>query len=216
MTRLALLLLALAATPAFAQADASAPGPDGAAVEAAPAPRRPTSLFADLRAYQAGDLLTVVLAERTSARRRSERSSQASADVSAAGSGSVGGFFGLDAQVGGRRDADSRTVQSDLLTGTITARVVAVDAAGNLQIEGERRLNVDGDTHLMTVSGLVRPADVSPSNTVLSHQIAGADVLYAQEASGSKFLSGRFLTTVGTVVVLLGAVLMGGSAVAGQ
>lgn len=199
------LLFLLLAAPALAQA------PLDASVEAEPAPRRPVSLFSDLRAYQAGDLLTVVLAERTSARRQSESASQASAQVSGAGSTSLGGFFGLDAQAGGRRDADSRTVQSDLLAGTITARVVGVDPAGNLTIEGERRLNVDGDVHLMTVRGLVRPADVSTANTVLSYQIAGADVVYRQEGGGPKFLRGRFLTVVGTVAVLVGAVVLGSS-----
>ncbi|MGB3541492.1 flagellar basal body L-ring protein FlgH, partial [Rubrivirga sp.] len=152
------------------------------------------------------------LAERTSARRRSESSGSAQRQLGGGGNSSVGGFFGLDAQVGGQRASDSRTVQSDLLTGTITARVVEVDAAGNLVIEGERRLNVDGDVHMMTVSGMVRPADVEPSNTVLSYQIAGADVVYQQEPSGPKFLQGRFLTLVGTAVVLVGAVLLGSAA----
>ena len=128
------------------------------------------------------------------------------------GSSSLGGFFGVDARVGAEAEADNRTVQSDLLAGTITARVVAVDPAGNLQIEGERRLNVDGAVHLMSVSGLVRPADVSTLNTVLSHQIAGADVAYRQQGGGgSKFLQPRFLTLIGTAAVLIGAVVFGAS-----
>ena len=201
MLRLISLLLALVAAPTYAQTTA----PQGA-------PGRPISLYSDVRAYGVGDLLTVVLAERTSARRRSESSGSAQSQVGGGGSSTVGGFFGLDAQVGGQRAEENRTVQSDLLSGTITARVLEVDAAGNLVIEGERRLNVDGDVHLMTVSGLVRPADVEPSNTVLSYQIAGADVVYQQEARGPKFLQGRFLTLVGTAVVLVGAVLLGSSA----
>ena len=204
------LLLLLVAAPALAQAP-SEPVADAAP----PPPRRITSLYADVKAYQTGDLLTVVLAERTSARRASASSAQASAQVSGAGAGSLGGYFGLDAEVGGQRDSDSQTVQSDLLTGTITARVVETDAAGNLLVEGERRLNVDGAVHLMSVRGLVRPADVSTGNTVLSYQIAGADVVYRQEG-GSKFLSGRFLTLVGTAAVLLGAVLLGSSTSSGS
>ncbi len=198
-----LLFLFLIAAPAVAQ--------DAPTAEAAPpAPRRTTSLYADLKAYQTGDLLTILLVERTSARRASASSAQATSQVGGTGSSTLGGYFGLDAQVGGQRDSDSRTVQSDLLTGTITARVVETDPAGNLVVEGERRLNVDGATHLMSVRGLVRPADVSTGNTVLSTQIAGADVVYRQEG-GSKFLSGRFLTLVGTAAVLVGAVLLGGS-----
>ena len=205
--RCALLLLVLAA-PAWAQAG---PPTDGLPPDVPPAPRRVVSLYADVRAYQAGDLLTVVLAERTQARRASRSQASRSAQVGGAGSATMGGFFGLDAQFGGQRDADNQTVQSDLLVGTITARVVAVDPAGNLVVEGERRLDVDGAVHLMSVSGLVRPADVSTANTVLSHQIAAADVSYRQEGGGSKFLRPRFLTAVGTAAVLVGALVFGAS-----
>lgn len=213
MTRLLPLVLLVAAAPASAQEAATpqAPGPPVAAEAAAPPSRRPVSLYADVRAYQTGDLLTVVLAERTSARRQSESSASEQRQIGGSGSSSGGGFFGLDASVSGQRDSDSRTVQSDLLAGTITARVVAVDPAGNLQIEGERRLNVDGAVHLMRVAGLVRPADVTTGNTVLSYQIAGADVVYRQEGSGPKFLRGKFLAGIGLVAVVVGAVLLGGS-----
>ena len=200
------LLLALLVAPAALAQDAA---PE--AVPPETAPRRPVSLYADVRAYNAGDLLTVILAERTSARRLSQSSADESARLGGGGQTSMGGFFGFDAEAGGSRDSDSRTVQSDLLTGTITARVVGVDPAGNLTIEGERRLNVDGAVHLMRVRGTVRAADVSTANTVLSHQIAGADVEYRQEGGGSKFLRGRFLAVVGTAAVLVGALLLGGS-----
>lgn len=203
MLRLISVCLLFAAASLMPQAQPSTP--QGA-------PGQPISLYSDVRAYGTGDLLTVILAERTSARRSSESSGSAQRQISGAGNGSVGGFFGIDAQVGGQRAADSRTTQSDLLSGTITARVIEVDASGNLVIEGERRLNVDGDVHLMTVSGLVRPADVGPSNTVLSYQIAGADVAYQQEGSGPKFFQGKFLTLVGTAVVVVGVVLLGSAA----
>lgn len=205
MLRTALLAL-LVAPAALAQTA------DSVAVTPEAAPRRPVSLYADVRAYNAGDLLTVILAEQTSARRLSQSSAEASARVSGSGTASIGDFFGLDASAGGSRDSDSRTVQSDLLTGTITARVVGVDAAGNLAIEGERRLNVDGAVHLMRVRGTVRAADVTTANTVLSHQIAGADVEYRQEGGGPKFLRGRFLALVGTAAVLVGALVLSGSA----
>ena len=207
------LCLMLLAAPATAQ-EAAPPVPAAAtAPDAAPegAPRRVVSLYADVRAYGVGDLLTVVLAERTQARRASSSSAAASARVAGSGSASIGDFFGLDAGAAGQRDADSRTVQSDLLTGTITVRVVDVDAAGNLVVEGERTLSVDGDAHFLSVRGAVRPADVSTSNAVLSHQIANADVVYRQDGK-PKFFRGRFLAVVGTVAVLVGAILLSGAA----
>lgn len=197
------LLLLLVAAPVWAQA----PPPEATAP---PPPRRPTSLYADLKAYQAGDLLTVILAERTSARRASATDAAESAQVGGGASvPSVGGVFDLSAQVAGRRASDNQTVQSDLLVGTMTAQVVGVDVAGNLQIEGQRRLNVDGAVHLMHVRGLVRPADVSTANTVLSHLIANADVEYRQEGRGPSFLRPRRLVLAGLAAVLVGAVLVG-------
>ncbi len=207
------LFAVLAAAPSLAQ-DASASATEAPAVPAvttADAPRRARSLYADLRAFQPGDLLTVVLAEQTQARRASASQSQASASVGGAGSLSSGNVFGLDAQVSGRRDADNATAQSELLTGTLTARVVSVDAAGNLAIEGERRLSVDGATHLLRVRGLVRPADVTTGNTVLSFQIAGADVEYRQDGGGPRLLRPRLLTTIGLAAVVVAAVVLGGA-----
>jgi flagellar L-ring protein precursor FlgH len=195
-----LLLLVLAAS-----ASAQTAAPDS--LVALQTVRRPISLFSDARAYQVGDLVTVVLVERTSASRAS--ASQAQTDSRFGGAANapagLGGFFGLDAQFGQQSAADNRTVQSDLLTGTITARVVGVDPAGNLAIDGERRLNVDGATHLMNVKGLVRSADIRAGNTVLSHQIANADVVYRQEGSGQRFLRAGFLQKVGLAAVVIGA-----------
>lgn len=210
--RLSLVLLTalLVAGPAAAQEGAGTEAPAVPAVTASDAPRRARSLYADLRAFQTGDLVTVVLAERTSARRAS--ASQASATASTSGAASLPGgrVFGADAQVNGARASDSQTAQSDALTGTLAARVVSVDPAGNLTIEGERRLNVDGATHLLRVRGTVRPADISRDNAVLSYQIAGADVEYRQE--GRRLMRPRLLTTVGLVAVVVAAVVVGTSA----
>ena len=109
------LLLAAASAPAFAQ-DAGtgpsvdlgevivtgAPNPEDPPVVAeasTPPSRRPVSLYADVRAYQTGDLLTVVLAERTSARRQSESSASEQRQIGGSSSTSQGGFFGLDASL---------------------------------------------------------------------------------------------------------------------
>ena len=117
------------------------------------------SLYADPRAFRQGDLLTIILAERTAAQRESnyEQAANTKLGGAAAVSGSLGGRFGLDATFVHEGKSRNETLQRDLLTGTVTAIVVGVDTTGNLLIEGERRLNVNGVTHLMRISGLVRP-----------------------------------------------------------
>jgi flagellar L-ring protein precursor FlgH len=63
---------------------------------------------------------------------------------------------------------------------TITARaaVLVTDVLpnGNLVIEGARRMTFSGETQHIVLHGVVRAADVSPENTVLSSNIANARV----------------------------------------
>ncbi|RMH65733.1 MAG: flagellar basal body L-ring protein FlgH [Bacteroidetes bacterium] len=166
-----------------------------------------TSLYATPKAQRIGDVLTVVLAERTSAQRQSgwENESSASRGGSAtlSGNDSFAGRFALDASF--NRDALNRneSMQSDLLNGTFTALVVGVDSlTGNLIVEGKRKLTVNGESHLLKVSGLVRPFDVRFDNTILSYQIANADIEYRQAGFRNRFMRPAALTRMMAFVVL--------------
>ncbi len=99
-----------------------------------------------------------------------------------------------------------------MLQGTITATVVGVDSTGNLRIEGERKLNVNGVTHLMRVSGRVRPFDIRNNNTILSYQIADAYIEYRRDGKFRRKLirPGTFVK-VGGLALLVGALIFGAS-----
>jgi flagellar L-ring protein precursor FlgH len=60
----------------------------------------------------------------------------------------------------------------------LTAMVVDVLPNGNLVVEGRRTLRTDFETKTVTISGVVRPLDISPSNTVLSESVANARIIY--------------------------------------
>jgi len=66
--------------------------------------------------------------------------------------------------------------RTDKTTGQITARVVKVLENGNLLVEGRRSVIVNGETEVITLSGVVRPVDVTSNNTVLSSQMADAEI----------------------------------------
>lgn len=170
------------------------------------------SLYADPRAAHAGDLLTVLLVERTTAQRESAWNNQSNAafggSAETAG-GDLSGRFALDAQVNRRARNLNSSSQRDLLTGTITARVLEVDPQGNLVIEGERRLSVNGETHLLRISGLVRRIDVRSNNTVLSPDIAGASIEYQRGGIHRRFFRPAMLARTALVGVILAAVLVG-------
>jgi flagellar L-ring protein precursor FlgH len=174
------------------------------------------SLYADPKAHQPGDMITIVLAERTAAQRESEYDNRANSSLggsaSADGGSAVSGQFALDATFSNATNHRNETVQSDLLQGTVTATVVGVDSTGNLQIKGERKLNVNGVTHLMRVSGRVRPFDIRNNNTIFSFQIADAFIEYRRDGKFRKKLirPGTF-AKIGGLAVLVGALLFGAS-----
>src|SRR5690606_30541928 len=171
------------------------------------------SLYSEAVARQVGDLLTVLLAERTTAQRQSDYADQGTAGFagSATTSGDLAGRFGLDARFSSDASATNRTAQSDLLSGTLTVLVTDVDPAGNLYVEGERRLNVNGVGHRLYVAGLVRPRDIRAGNVILSHQIANAEVVYRQDGLRNRFFRPATLLKLGAAALVVAAVIVGGS-----
>lgn len=170
------------------------------------------SMYADPRARQEGDVITIILAEETSAQRSSSYANSANsrAGGSAGGNGAgITGTFGMDAEFNNQSETENEAFQSDLLKGTLTARVTGIDDAGNLLVQGERRLNVNGVTHLMRVTGAVRPYDVRTDNTIFSYEIANADVVYRRAGLVRRYTKPDFLAKVGMVAALGAAIFFG-------
>ncbi|MBO6575833.1 MAG: flagellar basal body L-ring protein FlgH [Rhodothermales bacterium] len=180
------------------------------------APLSAQSLYSDFRARNAGDIITIVLVEKTSAQRASKWQNAASNGVDAssgvAGASNISGRFGMDARFS--KDAQSRnsSVQRDLLTGTMTATIVERDQSGNLMLEGSRSLNVNGETHVMKVTGFVRPVDIRTNNSVLSYNIANAQIEYKRQGGLTRglFKPGK-IARFGAIALLGAAVALGAS-----
>ena len=167
---------ALSPTSARAASDATA----SVRLPAAPTdslidPARYRSLAADHRAGGPGDLITIYVQETT--RAKSQAATEASRDVglqagvhspTAAFDGSVG-YAGGDA-------AGAQTTRVGELRTQISARVVGVDADGNLRISGDQSLMVNGERQRIRITGLVRPADIDADNAIWSNRIAEADI----------------------------------------
>lgn len=145
------------------------------------------SLFGDLRARGVNDVITILIVEQSSSSRTASTSTSKDTSRSASVSafptifGSAPAKFiqdrvkiGLEGK--GSHDGQGAIDRSDKVTGQIAARVVKVLDNGNLLIEGRRAVLVNDDTQVITISGVVRAYDVTASNTVLSSQIADAEV----------------------------------------
>lgn len=180
---------------------------------AAPVLAQPTvpSLYADVRARAVGDPVTIILAERTNAQRRSGHEERSDAGFGGAAGTNADNRFALDANFSSQAQARNQSMQSDLLTGTVTALVTEVLPGGVLRVEGERRLNVNGGTHYLRIEGLVRPADIRRDNAVFSYQIANAEVVYRQDGLANRFFRPGTLVKAGAAVLLVVAAVLGAS-----
>lgn len=150
------------------------------------------SFFNDQRASRVGDILTVNI-EIDDKAEVSNSSNRSRTGTTTAG---VNHFFGLE-NIPGRVlpngfdpstmvDADSSSDASG--TGAInrkekirlTVAAVVVDRLpnGNLVIAGRQDVNVNAEIRELTISGVIRPEDISPENTINHTQIAEARISY--------------------------------------
>lgn len=158
------------------------------------------SLFEDVRAKRVGDILTVVLAEQTDAKKEATTSTSKDTTADLGNPTVLGsplsfnspGFMpkrtlNLDTSVDSSQkfDGSGDSSQSNSLTGNVTVTVVEVLANGNLVVRGEKTVRINQGDEYLKVSGVVRPQDVSSDNSVLSTQLADAHIAY----SGSGFVA---------------------------
>jgi flagellar L-ring protein precursor FlgH len=175
----ALVVLALGAGGAFAQGAA----PDSAARRPAVRTLGRASWTSDRAPLQVGDLVTVIIEERTQAREQVSqvaqgvRSQKNTLSATADGDVAVGNTDISTGQDGQSRDVGEARRQGDL-TGVVSARVVELTPEGLARIEGSKKVTVDRRPQQVTVKGLVRPQDVDSRNVVRSSQLADADIVY--------------------------------------
>lgn len=153
------------------------------------------TLFADSRARRVGDIVMIKVVENSKAKSKSDLTSQKT-NSNAYG---VDAFFGKDKAtmlpggagpsmpVGGlgfntQSDSSSSTTgeikNEGTVTATIAARVTRILPGGLLQIEGARENKVNNETQYLVVTGLIRPMDVAPDNSIESNRIADAQIAY--------------------------------------
>ena len=152
-------------------------------------------LYPDRRARRVGDIVTVRIVEdpeaELNANTKTSRSSTLAAKLK---------FLGYMkllaekhprlAQKPGEDDLINSTLESKFdgkassdrdghVKAYISAMVVRVLPNGNLLINGKREIKVNRETQYITLSGIVRPEDISPSNEVSSTYVANARITYS-------------------------------------
>ncbi|MEK7344230.1 MAG: flagellar basal body L-ring protein FlgH [Pseudomonadota bacterium] len=164
--------------------------------------RQSDNWFGRVRAYNVGDVITVLLNESTQAGRTQTGSVKRAAknDVIPSALSAPGG---LNAKLQGMRlpkvlglnpqgifngvDLSKANIESvgggeadqqASLTGDVSVTVSEVLANGNLMVRGEKQLALTEGAEIIQVSGIIRPEDISPNNTVQSRRLANAQIAY--------------------------------------
>lgn len=158
----------------------AAPAADGAIFHASAGYAPLTS---GARAAQVGDILTIVLVEKTQAVKSNSASTDRTGSISltppVTGPLSFLKKTSIDASGGGTFDGKGAAQQSNQLDGELSVTVAAVYPNGTMLIHGEKMLTLNrGDEHIR-ISGLVRVADIDLDNRVLSTRVADAKITYA-------------------------------------
>lgn len=148
------------------------------------------ALFQDNKARAVGDLLTVVLVERTTSRATATTAigKANSVEVGAPNIGGVPVTVGgrpLSARMEGTRafTGNGASQQSNQLDGSLTVQVVELLGNGHLRVAGEKRLRLNQGDELVQVQGIVRLADIGPDNRIRSDRVGDAQIVYGGRGS---------------------------------
>lgn len=165
-------------------------------------PAMANSLYSDVKARRVGDIITVTLSENTNASKSAGSSSSKESTVDVNPIIGLGGNalrignesiqLGMDSS--NEFSGDSSASQSNSLSGNISVTVVEVLANRNLIIRGEKWLTLNNGDEYIRLTGVIRPADVTPSNEIESTKIANARIQYSGTGSFARAQEKGWLT----------------------
>ncbi|MBN2803448.1 MAG: flagellar basal body L-ring protein FlgH [Deltaproteobacteria bacterium] len=150
------------------------------------------SLFEDLRASRVGDILTVIIDEKS----KGDSGAKTSLDKESNMELGMSNMFGLMSALAASHPdikpealislmsksdfaGDGQTSRSGKLEGRIAVRVKQVMPNGDLFLEGDKVILLNEEEIHFYVSGVIRSVDVSPDNSVSSSLIADAQVEFS-------------------------------------
>jgi len=150
-------------------------------------------MFDNRTAKRKGDILTIELKESATAGAQSSTTTKKENSVDLPSPTVAGdavtkdGKEVLSNQFEGGRDfnGSGNTAQSHNLSGNITVTVSEVLPNRNLVVRGQKLLNLNQASEYIRISGIVRPEDIRPDNTVLSNRLADAHIIYGDSGTMS-------------------------------
>ena len=149
------------------------------------------SLYSDVKARRIGDIITVNLRENTNASKSAGTTTNRESTVELQ---PITGLGGNAVNIGGQSiqlgvdssnefTGDAQANQSNSLNGNISVTVIEVLSNQNLVIRGEKWLTLNNGDEYIRLTGIIRPADISPTNEIDSMKIAKARIQYSGTGS---------------------------------
>jgi len=157
-----------------------------------------TSLFADKKDLQIGDIIQIVITEELTNTSNNKRELKRGNSVSSSGglltpstgnvlagtTAKVAKNFNQTLGVNYNSSGSSNfkgEAKSSIGESFETALSVIIQETyqnGNYYIKGSKQLLIDGQMQEIIISGVIRPYDITPENSVLSTQVANLKILY--------------------------------------
>ena len=162
-------------------------------------------LFSDHKAMHVNDIVRVVISETAKSSSTGAKSlSENEATTFTGGAFTTGGANSSVASVASKlngfanigytskndssyKGAGSATKDASFTT-TVSARIVKVLQNGNYFISGRREILIDEQKQVIQISGVIRPYDITPENTIYSHQLANLKIKYVKDGEESDVL----------------------------
>jgi flagellar L-ring protein FlgH len=146
------------------------------------------SMFEDRRASKVGDVITIMIAEKSSTNKinntKSENTGSAVNNLGALGGLSAGAMKNANVNSEGERTLESTDTGkiTTAFNSSLTVTVVDVLEGGNLVVQGEKQIGYDRGADFIRFSGIVSPQLIAKGNVISSTQVADARIEYRTNA----------------------------------
>lgn len=188
-----LMLLAVLAVPAHAQSLWNLRQP-------------PVSLISDTTARQVGDIITISIVESHVLRNNEKTEFEKESDLNAQLSNfnifprAFSTLPGVTGTAMREFESEAKYDKDGRLQTMMSALIIDVLPNGNMIVEGRRTVIMDKETKTMRITGIIRPYDVAPNNTIESSKIANASIAFEGHGAVSRNVNrgwlGEFLDYV--------------------
>lgn len=136
------------------------------------------NIFADRKARNVGDILTIVISESTTTTTKSSSNKKSGKTSLSAGIGIFDFLKAASANGSDSFSAQGSKSDTNKVAGNVTVTVTQVLPNGNMVVEGTQSIWQNRDEHKIAFRGVCRQDDVTANNTIPSTKIADATVRF--------------------------------------